>query len=151
MADTDVLPYDYMPYAREITSYIETAKKKAGEEKLSTVDFGPALAAAGRFASAADHATGVEKSAGADPGKVNQALRQAEADLVSSAGLPNRPWYRHTIYAPGEYTGYAAVVIPGVTEAIQAKDAERASQQLGVLTDALDRAAHTLNSVQSGQ
>ena len=34
MADTEVLPYDYVPYAREITSYIETAKKKASEEKL---------------------------------------------------------------------------------------------------------------------
>ena len=151
MADTDVLPYDYVPYAREITSYIETAKKKASDEKLGSVDFGPALAAAGRFSSAAEHATSVEKSSGADSAKVNQALRETEADLISQAGLPNRPWYRHVIYAPGEYTGYAAVVIPGVTEAVQAKNADRATQQLGVLTDALDRAAHTLNSVQSGQ
>src|SRR5258708_15297339 len=148
MADTDVLPFDYSPYAKEIMSYIETAKKKAGEEKLSAIDFAPALAAAGRFAAAADRATGVEKNASADAAKLNQALRQVETDLVSPAGLPNRPWYRHTIYAPGEFTGYAAVVIPGVTEAIQAKNADRASQQLGVLTEALDRAAKTLNSVQ---
>jgi len=151
MADTEILPYDYVPYAREITAYIETAKKKAGEEKLTSVDFAAALGAAGRFASAAEHANTVEKSVSADMAKINQALRQAETDLVSPVGLPNRPWYRHTIYAPGEYTGYAAVVIPGVTEAVQAKNAERASQQLGVLTDALDRAAHTLNSLQSGQ
>jgi N-acetylated-alpha-linked acidic dipeptidase len=148
MADTDVLPFDYVPYAKEITSYIETAKRKAGEEKLTSIDFGPALAAAGRFSAAAEHATGVEKGAAADPTKLNLALRQAETDLVSQAGLPNRPWYRHTIYAPGEYTGYAAVVIPGVTEAIQAKNADLASQQLGVLTEALDRAARTLQSVQ---
>jgi N-acetylated-alpha-linked acidic dipeptidase len=63
---------------------------------------------------------------------------------VSEAGLPNRPWYKHTIYAPGEFTGYAAVVIPGVNEAIDAKDASRAAQQLTVLTQALDRAAKTL-------
>ena len=151
MADTDVLPYDYVPYARDITSYIETQKKKAGEEKLGSIDFGPALAAAGRFAAAAEHATEVEKSSGADTGQINKALRQTEADLVSSAGLPNRPWYKHVIYAPGEYTGYAAVVIPGVTEAVQAKNAERAGQQLGVLTEALDRAAHTLGTLQSGQ
>ena len=151
MADTDVLPYDYVPYARDITSYIETQKKKAGEEKLGSIDFGPALAAAGRFAAAAEHATQVEKSSGADTGQINKALRQTEADLVSSAGLPNRPWYKHVIYAPGEYTGYAAVVIPGVTEAVQAKNAERAGQQLGVLTEALDRAAHTLGTLQSGQ
>jgi len=37
-------------------------------------------------------------------------------------GLPNRPWYHHAIYAPGQYTGYAAVVISGVNEAIDAGD-----------------------------
>ena len=50
------------------------------------------------------------------------------------------------IYAPGEYTGYAPVVIPGVTEAIDAKDAKLAAQQLTVLTQALDRATQTLDS-----
>ena len=60
------------------------------------------------------------------------------------SGLPNRPWYRHTIYAPGEYTGYAAVVIPGVNEAIDANDASRATQQLAVLSQAIDQAATTL-------
>ena len=63
-------------------------------------------------------------------------------------GLPNRPWYRHTIYAPGEFTGYAVVVIPGVNEAIDARDPELVAQQLAVLTQALDRAASALETVQ---
>jgi N-acetylated-alpha-linked acidic dipeptidase len=37
-------------------------------------------------------------------------------------------------------------VIPGVNEAIEAKDASRASAQLTVLADALDKAAQTLES-----
>jgi N-acetylated-alpha-linked acidic dipeptidase len=59
--------------------------------------------------------------------------------------LPHRPWFRHAIYAPGEYTGYAAVVIPGVNEALDRGDAERARQQLGVLTAALERGAKALD------
>jgi N-acetylated-alpha-linked acidic dipeptidase len=74
------------------------------------------------------------------------ALRRTESALLSPAGLPNRPWYRHTIYAPGEVTGYSAVVLPGVNEAISAKDAARAGQQLAALAQALDRAAQTLDS-----
>ena len=66
--------------------------------------------------------------------------------MLSPAGLPNRPWYKHTIYAPGEYTGYAAVVIPGVNEAIEAKDSARAAAQLTVLAQCLERAAQTLES-----
>jgi N-acetylated-alpha-linked acidic dipeptidase len=80
-------------------------------------------------------------------GRLNETLRMAETDLVSEAGLPNRPWYRHTIYAPGEFTGYAAVVIPGVNEAIDAKDGGRAAQQLVVLAQALERATRTLDGV----
>jgi N-acetylated-alpha-linked acidic dipeptidase len=60
------------------------------------------------------------------------------------AGLPNRPWYHHAIYAPGEYTGYAAVVIPGVNEAIDKRDADRTRQQIAELTAALDRATKVL-------
>jgi N-acetylated-alpha-linked acidic dipeptidase len=73
------------------------------------------------------------------------ALRNTESALLSPAGLPDRPWYRHTIFAPGEFTGYSAVVIPGVNEAIDAKDWKRAAQQLAVLAEALDRAAQTLD------
>jgi N-acetylated-alpha-linked acidic dipeptidase len=146
MADTDVLPYDYANYAREISSYLDAAKKKAADTKV-TLDFGPALSAADRFAKAAQKARGIEEHPAGDTAKLNIALRQAEADLVSQAGLPNRPWYKHTIYAPGEYTGYAAVVIPGVNEAIDAKDSNRAAQQLNVLTQCLDKAAQTLDAV----
>jgi len=78
---------------------------------------------------------------------LNLALRQTEPALLSDAGLPNRTWFRHTIYAPGEFTGYAAVVIPGVNESIDAKDAPRVAQQLVILTQALDRATQTLASV----
>jgi N-acetylated-alpha-linked acidic dipeptidase len=148
MAGTDVLPYDYVTYAREIAAYIDAAKKKAGEQKLSPIDFSGAEQAAAHFATAAQKAQLAQVAATGDLVKLNRMLRQAEADMISPAGLPNRKWYKHTIYAPGEYTGYAAVVIPGVNEAIEAKDAARAAQQLTVLAQALDRAAQTLSAVQ---
>lgn len=79
-----------------------------------------------------------------DPALLNQALLRAERALLVSEGLPHRKWFRHAIYAPGEYTGYAAVVIPGVNEAIDRGDAARAREQLAILAGALERAAQTL-------
>jgi N-acetylated-alpha-linked acidic dipeptidase len=146
MADADVLPYDYVTYAHSIESYIAAARRKASDAGLSSLDFAAADAAAVRFVAAAQRAHNLQTAASGDLGKLNLALRQTETDLVSDAGLPNRPWFRHTIYAPGEFTGYASVVIPGVNEAIDAKDLSRASQQLTVLTQALGRAAQTLES-----
>lgn len=156
MADADVLPYDYVTYARAIDSYLAAAKKKAqnadgkssspGNAELGSLDFGPAQAAAARFAAAAERVHRLQVAPSGDLAKLNLALRRTETALLSKGGLPNRPWYRHTIYAPGEFTGYAAVVIPGVNEAIDARNAHRAAQQLAVLAQALDRAAHILDS-----
>ena len=160
MADANVLPYDYAAYASVIESSIDAAKRRAGDPSdrssslgwrasdggLGSLDFVTAQAAAARFAAAAQKARSRQIAATGDLAKLNLALRQTESALLSPDGLPNRPWYRHVIFAPGEFTGYAAVVIPGVNEAIDARDSKRAAQQLAVLADALDRAAHTLDS-----
>lgn len=146
MADTDVLPYDYPTYGKEITEYLNAAKKKAADASVSGLDFAPALAAAQRFTTAAEAVHKKQQSIPGNPAELNTQLRQVEGDLLSSAGLPNRPWFKHTIYAPGEYTGYAAVVIPGVNEAIDAKDSSRGAAQLTALTEAINRAASTLEA-----
>ncbi|HET6169967.1 MAG TPA: M28 family metallopeptidase [Terracidiphilus sp.] len=146
MADADVLPYDYEAYAREIGSYIDAAQHKAADAGLGSLDFTPAQAADARFAAAAAKVHALQAVPSGNPAQLNQALRNVETALLSPPGLPRRPWYKHTIYAPGEYTGYSAVVIPGVNEAIDAKDATVAAQQLTVLTQALDRAAQALDS-----
>jgi N-acetylated-alpha-linked acidic dipeptidase len=75
---------------------------------------------------------------------LNHTLIAAERALLLDKGLPNRPWFRHSIYAPGQYTGYAAVVIPGVNEAIDSKNAPATAEQIQALTDALNRAAGVL-------
>ena len=144
MADADVLPYDYVTYAGAIESYLAAARRRAGDNGLDTRDFVAAQTAAAGFAIAARKARSRQIAATGDLAKLNLALRETETALLSPAGLPNRPWYRHVIFAPGEFTGYAAVVIPGVNEAIDARDSNRAADQLAVLTQALDRAAHVL-------
>jgi N-acetylated-alpha-linked acidic dipeptidase len=146
MADADVLPYDYSDYAREIAVYLEAARRKAMETGLRALDFGPAEASVVRLAAAAEKVRKLQITPAGSIARLNHILRQTEAALLSDAGLPGRPWYKHTIYAPGEYTGYTAEAIPGVNDAIDAKDASRASQQLMVLAQALDRAARTLDS-----
>ncbi len=145
MADADVLPYDYEEYGKEIGGYLDAAEKRA-ENKFGNhaLDFGPVTAAAKRFQDVGAKMLSREKNARSDPARVNQALRSTERALLVKDGLPHRPWFRHAIYAPGEYTGYAAVVIPGVNEALDKGDAERARQQLVVLTEALERAAKVL-------
>jgi len=147
MADADVLPYDYEEYGKEIVSYIESAKKKAlADFAGQTVNFAEASQAAHHFEQAGAKILVRQQNSPRDAAKLNQALRDAERALLVPEGLPNRPWFRHAIYAPGQYTGYAAVVIPGINEAIDKHDLARTQQQISVLAAALNRAAKVLES-----
>ncbi len=146
MADADVLPYDYEEYGKEVEAYVEAALKRA-EDKFGkgAPDFTAVTGAARHFEAAGVRILAKQKTPPPDAARLNQALRGAERAMLSPEGLPHRAWFRHVIYAPGEYTGYAAVVIPGVNEALDKGDSERARQQLAVITSALERAAKMLD------
>ena len=148
MADTDALPYDYITYARQIQSYLFGAQARARDAGMATLDFDAALGAASRFAGEAISVMAKQVAAKGDNAALNTSLRAVESDLLAPEGLPGRTWFRHTIFAPGEYTGYAAVVVPGVNEAIDARDAARAQAQMASVTAALVRATETLEEVQ---
>jgi len=61
---------------------------------------------------------------------LNRLLLQSERRLTLDQGLPRRPWYKHQIYAPGWYTGYAPKTMPGVREAIEEKRYTEAEEQV---------------------
>jgi N-acetylated-alpha-linked acidic dipeptidase len=148
MADADVLPYDYQLYGREISAYLDRSQEKAKQMLgADAIDFSKAKAAAQRFTDAGAKVLAIQNNPPADTARLNQALIGAERALLLEKGLPNRPWFRHAIYAPGQYTGYAAVVVPGVNESIDAKNKQLTQEQVLVLADALNRAAAVLESV----
>jgi len=147
MASADVLPFNYEEYGKEIGEYVKhaegSAKTAFGAQAPSFAD---ATAAAARLEKAGARVMKVQNISAGDPGAVNLVLRNVEHAFLTD-GLPNRPWYRHAIYAPGENTGYAAVVIPGVNEAIENNDLATTKQQLQILTAAINRAAEMLELV----
>ncbi len=147
MADADVLPYDYEQYGKEIVAYIDAAKKKADTVfGADAPNFSAASEAARRFEQAGAKTLSRQQKLPQDSAQLNQALRNVEGALLIPEGLPTRPWFKHAIYAPGRYTGYAAVVIPGVNEAIDKHDLARTQVQIAALSAALERAAKVLGS-----
>jgi N-acetylated-alpha-linked acidic dipeptidase len=146
MASTEVLPLDYEQYGKEIGEYVKAAELKSkttfGAQSPSFTD---AANAAARIQRAGAAAMKLQSNYVGDAGVMNLVLRNTERMFLID-GLPGRPWFKHAIYAPGEHTGYAAVVIPGVNEAIDNKDLTLTTQQLQILTGALNRAADALET-----
>jgi len=77
----------------------------------------------------------------------NQALYRSEQQLLSVTGLPRRSWYKHTLYAPGAYTGYGVKTMPGIREAIEQRNWKEVQEQIEVDANILDKLAVYFNRV----
>jgi N-acetylated-alpha-linked acidic dipeptidase len=77
----------------------------------------------------------------------NKSLYQAEQQLLTETGLPRRGWYKHTLYAPGFYTGYGVKTMPGIREAIEQREWKEAQEQIFVDAKAISKLAHYLKVI----
>ena len=51
--------------------------------------------------------------------KVNSQYKLLERKLLYTKGLDSRHWFKHVVFAPGLWTGYAGATFPGIVEAIE--------------------------------
>lgn len=82
----------------------------------------------------------------ANKAALNRALYQAEQKLMINGGLPRRPWFRHSIYAPGYYTGYGVKTLPGIREGIEERNWSEAQAQIDVLAKIIEAYTAQVNS-----
>src|SRR5882724_10936336 len=81
--------------------------------------------------------------------EANRALAESEHKLTLEEGLPGRPWFKHFVDAPGQYTGYEAKTLPVVREAIEQKQWKEADAGIAVTARVLEtEAAHILSVAQ---
>jgi N-acetylated-alpha-linked acidic dipeptidase len=78
--------------------------------------------------------------------EVNKLLIESERKLTNREGLPNRPWFKHQLYAPGFYTGYAVKTVPAVREAIELKQWKQADEAIVVVARVLEDEAALIAS-----
>lgn len=159
LSEADILPFNYAEYASEIT--------QATDDLAAQAQFGDANSAAekpndrlkvlsdasAQFASvaaAAAQALGSTPSTGLTPDReraINAALVSVEQAFLSSDGVAGRPWYKHTIFAPGKNAGYTAEMVPGVSESLEDNDPGELTQEIDRLASALNRASARLKEV----
>ena len=152
LANSDVLPFHYSDYAYAVGLYIEELQQiqdenpEAAQVNLRTL--AQAAAGWGDASSALESRADDLLAAGdTDGGKasraiarINDSLMKQERALTTARGLPDRPWFRHQIYAPGLVTGYAAQFLPGMRDAIDQGDERTARTYRDLLIDSLHAA-----------
>ncbi len=151
LANADVLPYDYVEFARTMRRYVpqlETAAGRHGSQVPMTPitdAIGRMEAAAAAFAQARDSRLAAGAPAAQVLARTNAALMRVERALTRPEGLRTRPWFRGLIYAADENNGYSNVVFPSVVEAIRAADQPLTQREVADLASRFTAAAAALD------
>jgi N-acetylated-alpha-linked acidic dipeptidase len=140
LANDPVIPLDVVAYADRIAKFVKDAQRSGP----TSDDLRRSVAALSQAARAAgDEGAALAKSSDASAiADLNSRLMAFERAFIDPAGIPNRPWYRHQLFAP-KFT-YAAEVLPAVTEAAESGDPARLAEAQRQLGRALGRAAAAL-------
>jgi N-acetylated-alpha-linked acidic dipeptidase len=150
LADADVLPLDYLPYADRLVEFVAEVGRAwvglPGERRVSPMlDVESAIAdlrvAALEFNRRRQRA--LEAEGTGERQRLDEQIMATERALLDPEGIPGRPWFRHSVFAPK--FSYAPAVLPGIAEAVEASDNDRAVRQARRLADALRRAAAALS------
>jgi N-acetylated-alpha-linked acidic dipeptidase len=157
LANADVVPFDYVEFARTMRGRLPTLGRgfaSIGDDSLAAV--APLAAAIDRmeraataFATARDGALAGRAPDRATLERANAALRGVERALTRPEGLRTRPWFRGLVYAADEDNGYATIVFPSVNEAIRRRDRALAAAELADLAARFDRATAALDEARS--
>jgi N-acetylated-alpha-linked acidic dipeptidase len=150
LAEADGLSFDYTDYAKQIRAYFTDAFLLARIRNLAaSLDEKSVNAAVDDFAKEAERVEksrqeSIRASDRARLAKLNEALIQAERQFINSRGLRGRAWYKHQIYAPGFYTGYAAQPLTDFRQALDDRHSANAKESLERIVDSIKRVTRTL-------
>ncbi len=114
------------------------------------INFSPLENAIANLGKASDHAFEMLENGALSANQqvhLNQQLYQAEQQLLLENGLPLRPWYKHVLYAPGFYTGYAVKTLPGIRESIEQRNFHEAESGINRAAAAINRLAEYLEAL----
>jgi N-acetylated-alpha-linked acidic dipeptidase len=77
---------------------------------------------------------------------VNDAIANVERAFAFADGLPGRPWFKHSVYAPGLTTGYAAWPLPAIRQALEDKKPDALATAVAKTVGQIQKAAEALKN-----
>jgi N-acetylated-alpha-linked acidic dipeptidase len=154
LAGADALPFDYTDYSTELRDFFSESMKIAKRRDLaSSFDESVMTSALDEFSKETARVEQIRQRS--IRGKVdlarlrnlNDALMRVERQFIDERGLRNRSWYKHQIYAPGIYTGYAAQPLTDFRQALDDRNSANTREALSRIVEAIRRATSVLRQV----
>jgi len=163
-AAADVVPLKFVPYGWALREHVDQLRTvhahrlrkndpstTPGEAEFSGLDrLVEAVRAFQGQAAELDRATAAV-AARDDVGreellKLNDALAKVERAFLLERGLPDRPWFKHSVYAPGFTTGYACWPLPAIRQDLEDNNTTRLAADLPLTVERIQKATAALES-----
>jgi N-acetylated-alpha-linked acidic dipeptidase len=150
LANAEILPYDFECYGASIRDFLNDLDESTHVSSKIQIDplrrgiaefesAGRELHSSVQRAIASGHLDAMN-SAG-----INLQLMQVERNWCDPQGIPGRPWWKHSLYG-ARYT-YAHLELPGLTEAAEAGDWDRAASQAQILEREMTKNSQLLQEI----
>jgi N-acetylated-alpha-linked acidic dipeptidase len=140
LADTAVLPLDHLAQGEALLHYVDAIEKQQTGLELKEL-----FNAVSLYQEAAAKTQVACQSGNEQHDRLcNEKLGLTERHFLSTEGLPQRPWFKHILQAPGMYLGYAAESFPGIQQALDEGNTELAEEQVQVAVERVASAASFL-------
>lgn len=154
IANADVLPFDYVEYARTMRRYLPTISRAVSERhwSISTSALDEAfdrLEKEGAAFNTTRDSVLAAGARGATLDRANRSLMLVERALARPQGLRSRPWFRNLIYVADENNGYANMALPSINEAIRSGDESLTRSEIQDLATRFDAATQALAAARS--
>ena len=165
LAETPILALNATDYSRELGGYLEDIKQMAKDASTESFSFVPLEEAIYNMTEAAVSFDNYAASISARIGdeipwwkwwgkvklyyeikKVNEKYKLLERQFLFPEGLDKRPWFKHVVFAPGRWTGYAGDRLVGLVESFEDRNMTNARRWSGIIQERLAAATDLLNS-----
>ena len=163
LAETPLIGLNATDYATGLQGYLDSVEGKAKNLTTSAISFRPLENATAELREAAISFDAYTASLAAQVGEgvpwwkwwrkvrlyyqirnANRKYKMLDRQFLHAGGLDDRPWFKHVVFAPGRWTGYAGATYPGLVESFEDKNMTNAERWSDIIEARLRSAANSL-------
>jgi N-acetylated-alpha-linked acidic dipeptidase len=145
LADRPILPVDILAFSRQMkraVKNVQAALKDLEEKPTTQLDdlsrkIDEWVRVAQNWRKLSSNAANLELL---DQRTLNGHLMAIDRAFIAPEGLPGRTWHKNLYVAPGEYTGYAAQLLPALQECLDKNELDRLPVEESRLLKAVENA-----------
>ena len=126
LSESKILPFTYVPYSNSLFEYMQEFSVALDSSPFrNNVSITPLWNILEEYRTTSQHFDQIVSSSKSletlepwNPEYLDAIMMKSESCFLDPLGIPGRPWYKHIVFAPDEWSGYRAKLFPSLHESL---------------------------------